>query len=167
MYAFTRRGVRSIWDDDQPIASELPTPSSNEEGEISKEETAGQAAFNPETGEINWDCPCLGGMAHGPCGMEFRAAFSCFVYSEAEPKGMECVEKFKTMQDCFREHPDVYGEEINDSEDSEVPVDEYPSESKPVTIAVKESPPEGEPTHQSNLPSESRAVTVSSPSSDA
>lgn len=62
------------------------------------------------TGEINWDCPCLGGMAHGPCGMQFREAFSCFVYSEQEPKGIDCVEKFKAMQDCFREHPDVYGE---------------------------------------------------------
>ena len=60
------------------------------------EEEAGQeAAFNPETGEINWDCPCLGGMAHGPCGEDFKAAFSCFVYSEEEPKGIDCVEKFK------------------------------------------------------------------------
>ena len=67
-------------------------------------------AYNPETGEINWDCPCLGGMAHGPCGQEFRAAFSCFVYSEEEPKGINCVELFKSMQDCFRAHPDVYGE---------------------------------------------------------
>ena len=31
-------------------------------------------------GEINWDCPCLGGMPHGPCGQEFRDAFSCFHY---------------------------------------------------------------------------------------
>lgn len=38
-------------------------------------------------GEINWNCPCLGGMATGPCGVEFRNAFSCFHYSEAEPKG--------------------------------------------------------------------------------
>jgi intermembrane space import and assembly protein 40 len=53
------------------------------------------AAFNPETGEINWDCPCLGGMAHGPCGEEFKAAFSCFVYSKEEPKGIECIDKFK------------------------------------------------------------------------
>lgn len=60
------------------------------------EEEAGQeAAFDPETGEINWDCPCLGGMAHGPCGEEFKAAFSCFVYSKEEPKGMECIDKFK------------------------------------------------------------------------
>lgn len=60
------------------------------------EEQAGQeGAFNPETGEINWDCPCLGGMAHGPCGEEFKAAFSCFVYSTEEPKGIDCIEKFK------------------------------------------------------------------------
>lgn len=70
----------------------------------------GSAAYNPETGEINWDCPCLGGMAHGPCGLQFREAFSCFVFSEDEPKGINCVTKFKAMQDCFREHPDVYGE---------------------------------------------------------
>ena len=54
-----------------------------------------QGAFNPETGEINWDCPCLGGMATGPCGEQFKAAFSCFVYSEEEPKGMDCIDKFK------------------------------------------------------------------------
>lgn len=60
-----------------------------------EEEADAQGAFNPETGEINWDCPCLGGMAHGPCGEEFKAAFSCFVYSNEEPKGMECIEKFK------------------------------------------------------------------------
>lgn len=70
----------------------------------------GGGAYDPVTGEINWDCPCLGGMAHGPCGEEFRAAFSCFIYSEDEPKGINCVELFKTMQDCFRDHPEVYGE---------------------------------------------------------
>lgn len=77
-----------------------------EEGEDSKSASGG--AFNPETGEINWDCPCLGGMAHGPCGPEFREAFSCFVFSEQEPKGIDCVEKFQAMQDCFRRHPEVY-----------------------------------------------------------
>ncbi|GAA5939496.1 hypothetical protein JCM3775_004839 [Rhodotorula graminis] len=78
-----------------------------------------QAAFNPETGEINWDCPCLGGMADGPCGDEFKAAFSCFVYSEAEPKGIDCVDKFRGMQECFRRHPDIYGDEAEDLEASE------------------------------------------------
>lgn len=60
-----------------------------------EEEADQQGAFNPETGEINWDCPCLGGMAHGPCGEEFKTAFSCFVYSDEEPKGMECIDKFQ------------------------------------------------------------------------
>ncbi|KAF8135699.1 hypothetical protein EV363DRAFT_1124573, partial [Boletus edulis] len=86
------------------------------EGEGAEEESSG-GAFNPETGEINWDCPCLGGMAHGPCGQQFREAFSCFVYSEADPKGIECVEKFKAMQNCFREHPEVYGDEIMDDDE--------------------------------------------------
>ena len=78
--------------------------------ESEAEDTSNSGAYNPETGEINWECPCLGGMAHGPCGMQFREAFSCFVFSEQEPKGIDCIEKFRAMQDCFREHPDVYGE---------------------------------------------------------
>lgn len=60
-----------------------------------EEEAGQQGAFDPETGEINWDCPCLGGMAHGPCGEEFKEAFSCFVHSTEEPKGMDCIEKFQ------------------------------------------------------------------------
>lgn len=60
-----------------------------------EEEADQQGAFNPETGEINWDCPCLGGMADGPCGPEFKEAFSCFVFSEEEPKGMDCIDRFK------------------------------------------------------------------------
>lgn len=85
-----------------------------------EEEADQQGAFNEETGEINWDCPCLGGMAHGPCGEEFRAAFSCFVYSKEEPKGVDCIDKFKGMQDCFRAHPDVYGSELEDDQDPEL-----------------------------------------------
>lgn len=93
-----------------PIDSKSPSPAAENKteavgaaapGETEKtpeelEEEAGQqGAFNPETGEINWDCPCLGGMAHGPCGEEFKAAFSCFVYSNEEPKGMDCIDKFQ------------------------------------------------------------------------
>ncbi|KAL7662802.1 Mitochondrial intermembrane space import and assembly protein 40 [[Candida] zeylanoides] len=84
------------------------------------EENGGQsAAFNPETGEINWDCPCLGGMAHGPCGEEFKEAFACFVYSETEPKGIDCITKFEKMRTCFRQHPEHYKEELY--EDDEAP----------------------------------------------
>lgn len=82
-----------------------------------EEEAEGEGAFNPETGEINWDCPCLGGMAHGPCGPQFREAFSCFIFSTEEPKGMDCIEKFQGMRDCFQEHPDVYKDELMDDEE--------------------------------------------------
>ena len=87
-------------------------------------------AYNPETGEINWDCPCLGGMAHGPCGEEFKTAFSCFIYSEAEPKGVDCVEKFQGMQECFKKHPEVYAEQLKDDDEVEHvhPVEEQSTE---------------------------------------
>lgn len=91
-----------------------------EVGDESPEHEEGQAAYNPETGEINWDCPCLGGMAHGPCGEEFKEAFSCFVYSETEPKGMDCIKKFEAMRTCFKQHPEHYKEELAD-DDEEVP----------------------------------------------
>lgn len=59
-------------------------------------------------GDINWDCPCLGGMASGPCGVEFRNAFSCFHYSKAEPKGSDCYEAFLSMQECMSNYPSLY-----------------------------------------------------------
>ncbi|XP_050444994.1 mitochondrial intermembrane space import and assembly protein 40 [Cataglyphis hispanica] len=59
-------------------------------------------------GEINWNCPCLGGMATGPCGLEFREAFSCFHYSTADPKGSDCRKVFETMQDCMLQYPALY-----------------------------------------------------------
>ncbi|KAJ5317370.1 hypothetical protein PENANT_c034G05625 [Penicillium antarcticum] len=99
-----------------------------------QEEAGQEAAFNPETGEINWDCPCLGGMAHGPCGEDFKAAFSCFVYSEEEPKGIDCIEKFKAMQDCFRKYPEVYGAEL---EDDDEPQGDAPAPSEQTSTAAE------------------------------
>ncbi|CAO1633025.1 unnamed protein product [Sympodiomycopsis kandeliae] len=88
--------------------------------DVGEDDSDQQGAYDPSTGKINWDCPCLGGMAHGPCGEQFKDAFSCFIYSEGEPKGIECVDKFKVMQDCFRAHPDVYKEELEMDEQDEV-----------------------------------------------
>ena len=82
-----------------------------------EQEAGQQGAFNPETGEINWDCPCLGGMADGPCGPEFKEAFSCFVFSTEEPKGMDCIDKFQNMQQCFQRHPEVYKGELEDDDE--------------------------------------------------
>ncbi|RKF79918.1 Mitochondrial intermembrane space import and assembly protein 40 [Golovinomyces cichoracearum] len=114
------------------------TQTQNNQSEVVEEETENPAssregAFDPETGKINWDCPCLGGMAHGPCGEEFKAAFSCFVYSEEEPKGVECIEKFKTMQNCFRQYPEIYGSELDDD------TTESESEPEPEGVAAEKN----------------------------
>lgn len=62
-------------------------------------------------GEINWNCPCLGGMASGPCGTEFKEAFSCFHYSKEEVKGSDCLDQFRSMQDCMQRYPELYPQE--------------------------------------------------------
>ncbi|KAG0270639.1 Oxidoreductase [Linnemannia exigua] len=100
-----------------PATTPDPTPSST--SSASSEPRDQSAAFNPETGEINWDCPCLGGMAQPPCGDAFKEAFSCFVFSTSEPKGYDCVEKFQAMQECFRANPEVYADQLDDDEDEE------------------------------------------------
>ncbi|KAF5370691.1 hypothetical protein D9758_002004 [Tetrapyrgos nigripes] len=109
------------------------------EGDASAQEASGGGgAYNPVTGEINWDCPCLGGMAYGPCGPEFREAFSCFIYSEEEPKGINCVEKFQAMQTCFRAHPEVYADEIDDDEE-EQPSSATTTEEKKIEGAAQDA----------------------------
>ena len=100
----------------EPSAATTPDKSTSSSSTESSDQSA---AFNPETGEINWDCPCLGGMAQPPCGDAFKEAFSCFVYSTAEPKGVDCVEKFKAMQDCFRANPEAYADQLDDDDDDE------------------------------------------------
>ncbi|TKA81673.1 hypothetical protein B0A55_01330 [Friedmanniomyces simplex] len=123
-----------------------------------EQETGEQGAFNEETGEINWDCPCLGGMAHGPCGEQFRAAFSCFVYSKDEPKGVDCIEHFKTMQNCFRDHPEVYGAELED-EDAQPPPEGIEGQPTPQPSPVEPQPvpaPTSETAKQPTLANASR-----------
>ncbi|KAI3370388.1 hypothetical protein L3Q82_025156, partial [Scortum barcoo] len=62
-------------------------------------------------GDINWNCPCLGGMASGPCGSQFKEAFSCFHYSKEEVKGSDCIENFRNMQECMQRYPELYPQE--------------------------------------------------------
>jgi intermembrane space import and assembly protein 40 len=67
-------------------------------------------------GDINWHCPCIGGTASGPCGYEFREAFSCFHYSKSETKGSECAEKFSALNNCMSEFPALYSRREEDEE---------------------------------------------------
>lgn len=80
------------------------------------------------SGEINWNCPCLGGMATGPCGVDFREAFSCFHYSEADPKGSDCYDAFSKMQECMVQYPDIYDRNRN-GDDDEDPMEKLAEES--------------------------------------
>ena len=87
--------------------------STDDDGTTTKESNtndSAQEAYDPETGEINWDCPCIAPMVQPPCGDKFKEAFSCFVYSTKEPKGSECIEQFREMQACFQANPDIYGD---------------------------------------------------------
>jgi intermembrane space import and assembly protein 40 len=124
---------------------------SKEDANVDVEESSSsmskEGAIDAE-GKINWDCPCLGGLAYGPCGDQFRSAFSCFVYSTDEPKGIECVEKFKDMQDCFKLYPDIYENELKDDEhddpslesiSDELPPSDQSTEPYPDTHLQKEA----------------------------
>lgn len=95
------------------------------------------SAVNPETGEINWDCPCLKSALEPPCGHTFKAAFSCFVSSKTEPKGMDCQELFKAMQECFQAHPEKYGSILSDDDEEEENSDDLEKE---VVAEGSESP---------------------------
>ncbi|GAV52589.1 hypothetical protein ZYGR_0AG05800 [Zygosaccharomyces rouxii] len=139
---------------EQPAAEEKPAqpeqpkedpPSQPSPEDNSDESEQGEraTAYNPDTGVINWDCPCLGGMAHGPCGEEFKAAFSCFVYSEADPKGIDCIDKFQQMQDCFRRHPEHYAEQLKDEEEAAAA-----QESVEAEVAVSEPPVQSQPAQE-------------------
>ncbi|ROW15196.1 hypothetical protein VPNG_02986 [Cytospora leucostoma] len=152
--------------------SAVATPADAEKSPEQLEEEAGQqGAFNPETGEINWDCPCLGGMADGPCGEEFKSAFSCFVYSDVEPKGMDCIDKFQHMQDCFRKYPDIYGAEIADEEAADREVEEAvrgspaPTDAQPKEVAKEVAGEPATPAQPGQHPVE-EAKTVEHPNKE-
>ncbi|TVY26599.1 Mitochondrial intermembrane space import and assembly protein 40 [Lachnellula hyalina] len=167
-----QRYAQRIAEEQQKQAAETMAEGGEEQAEEEGEEEGGmdgleeeagqQGAFNPETGEINWDCPCLGGMAHGPCGDEFKEAFSCFVYSDQEPKGVECIEKFKGMQDCFRQHPEMYGAELEDDEE-EVEEELRAREASP---APGDEAPQSAPKTSQEPPKEAAAPTPAPPAEE-
>ena len=93
-----------------------------------EEEERPEGAFNPETKEFNWDCPCLGDLPKGPCGEEFKTAFSCFALSTNEPKGQDCIDAFRGMYECFKRYPEVYQNELKDDDDDDVDKEEEEGE---------------------------------------
>ncbi|XP_071393954.1 mitochondrial intermembrane space import and assembly protein 40 [Centroberyx affinis] len=110
-------------------------------------------------GEINWNCPCLGGMASGPCGTQFKEAFSCFHYSKEEVKGSECIDNFRNMQECMQRYPELYPQE-GDTESSpqeESNTTAAPASDSDSTPAVSTS--ESAPSSDSVSPTDSQTAS--------
>lgn len=101
-----------------PSKYDLPPP-------LPSEERRGVLLPN---GEINWTCPCLGGLPYGPCGFEFREFFSCLPQfdknKEGQPiteqddakKAEECFPKFTAMKQCFNQFPKLYPPDEDDDQ---------------------------------------------------
>lgn len=97
-------------------------------------------------GDINWNCPCLGGMASGPCGQQFKDAFSCFHNSKEEVKGSECLDFFRGMQECMQKYPELYPQEDDDEStpsgeaetEAVLPVDSTSTDSVSASVPASE-----------------------------
>ncbi|KAK2914719.1 mitochondrial intermembrane space import and assembly protein 40 [Channa argus] len=111
-------------------------------------------------GDINWNCPCLGGMASGPCGSQFKEAFSCFHYSKEEVKGSECIDHFRNMQECMQRYPELYPQE-EDKERSSQAESNTGSASAALTEGSALSPESDSTPATSNVSSDSASPTES------
>ena len=49
--------------------------------------------------------PAAADLREGPCGPTFVDAFSCYIRSDHEEKGMDCLDDFKVFQECLKRHP--------------------------------------------------------------
>ncbi|KAJ7999000.1 hypothetical protein DPEC_G00210840 [Dallia pectoralis] len=104
------------------------------------------------SGEINWNCPCLGGMASGPCGTQFKEAFSCFHYSSEEVKGSECIDNFRAMQECMQKYPELYPQE-DENQGAAPGGSDAPAEySAPTPTSDSTPTPESAPSSTDNTP---------------
>ncbi len=64
----------------------------------------------------------MGGRPSGPCGYEFKEAFTCW-HNESrqeEPNFPNCVEQFYKLQKCEAQYPDVYGVMTPEEEEEEI-----------------------------------------------
>lgn len=82
---------------EERVAKEPPAPAPESQGPVD---------YVNKT--IDWDCPCLAYALNGPCASQFKEAFTCFSFSEAEPKGADCIPQFTAMRDCQALNPDYY-----------------------------------------------------------
>ncbi|GIZ05243.1 mitochondrial intermembrane space import and assembly protein 40, partial [Caerostris extrusa] len=101
-------------------------------------------------GEINWGCPCLGSAAIGPCSVEFRESVSCFHKSEADPKGSDCLQEFRDMNDCMDRYPELFERKEKSDKAALQSLDE--EEEKEVVDSVKEQQASNSATVSESVP---------------
>jgi intermembrane space import and assembly protein 40 len=68
------------------------------------------------------ECPCVAELRDGPCGEAFTEAFVCFIKSQAEEKGSDCVSPFIALQKCVQANKDAFAKydlDDNDTKDGE------------------------------------------------
>lgn len=100
-------------------------------------------------------------MASGPCGSQFKEAFSCFHYSKEEVKGSECIDNFRNMQECMQRYPELYPQE--EDKESSSPAE---SSSGSVSAAPTEGsalPPETDSTPGTSTPESAVSSDSTSP----
>lgn len=138
------------------------TPSSAELVEEDPNDPYEERGLILPNGEINWNCPCLGGMASGPCGTSFKEAFSCFHYSKEEVKGSDCMEQFRGMQECLQRYPDLYPQEEDKDSGKQAVEMQPPAQDS----AASDPPPAVEPTASPPEQDSASPTTPPSPSPD-
>lgn len=89
-------------------------------------------------------------MKDGSCGSQFLVVYECFLRSETNPQGSDCLDKFVAMHDCMKENPDEY--DLDDDADADpaakkdIPKGEHPTqEASPTPILTSPSVSEPAP----------------------
>ncbi|XP_061166320.1 mitochondrial intermembrane space import and assembly protein 40-like [Saccostrea echinata] len=104
---------------------EVSTPSQAMIAQEEEELYDGPTGFVQPNGDLNFGCPCVGGLHAGPCGYEMREFLSCNYYNskdKEDPRGQGCDEKLDTMMSCIQKHADYYREKMSgDDEEEEDP----------------------------------------------
>lgn len=80
------------------------------------------AGFVQPNGELNFGCPCVGGLHAGPCGYEMREFISCNFYNskdQEDPRGQNCEDKMFTMMQCIDKHEEYYKHKMSSDPEEE------------------------------------------------
>jgi hypothetical protein len=119
--------------DEPGSGAEIAQKGSSEGEDVDKAVADERTLTREEEIEEALNCPCIDAMREGPCGNDFIAAYRCFLESDSEPKGMDCVPQFATMQSCMAEHPEEYN--LDDDED---PMSLAPAEKRETAHSLAE-----------------------------